>query len=101
MRRSVAVTVEMDGTELLGDLVERLATVGCMVLTIDDRSCRIVHPGATDPAEEWSEIRFFLRAWESSRGVRVKVRPGRVPAPRVEDYGPAARSSGFSIRPCS
>ena len=98
----MAVTVEIEQPQLLADLVERLASVGCMALAIGDRSCRVVYPGAVDAAEEWIEIRFFVRAWQSSRGVRLTLSPARAPAPVVEvAYGAAARSSGFSIKPCS
>ena len=102
----MGVTIEIEQPELLGDLLSSLAAVGCLASAVDERACRVVHVGAKDAAEEVQELRFFLRAWEARRGAAVTLRaePAPVdarPAAGRAAYGAAARSSGFSIKPCS
>jgi len=103
MRQTMGVTVEIAQPELLTDLVNSLAASGCLTSAVDDRICRVVHMGAHDAAEELTELRFYLRAWQARRGAEVTVRtepaPPEEPVPLV--YGAAARSNGFSIKPCS
>jgi hypothetical protein len=50
-----------------------------MTRAIDDRACRVVHVRAVDAAEEWNELRFFLRAWQARHGVEVSLRPDQTP----------------------
>jgi hypothetical protein len=71
----VGVTVEIAQPGLLPDLVGQLSASGCMTRAVDERRCRVVHLHATDAAEEWYELRFFLRAWEAAHGVAVVLRP--------------------------
>lgn len=73
---ALGILLEIQTPALLPELVERLAANGCVTRTIDDRVCHVVHPGAVDAAEEWLEVRFFLRAWQASHGgVEVTLRP--------------------------
>jgi hypothetical protein len=74
---TVAVTVELGKPGLLPELVRRLAASGCMTREVDERVCRVVHVQAVDAAEEWYELKFFLRAWQTTHGVEVTVRPDR------------------------
>lgn len=71
----MAVTVEIGKPGLLPELVGRLAASGCMTREVDEQVCRVVHLQAVDAAEEWYELRFFLRAWQAAHGVEVSVRP--------------------------
>jgi len=76
--------VEIQKPSLLPELVERLASTGCVTRTIDDRVCHVVVPAAADAAEEWQEMHFFLRAWRAKNGnVEVTLRPDTI--------GPRAR----------
>jgi hypothetical protein len=75
----MGVTVEIEKPGLLPDLVRRLSDHGCMTRAVDDRVCRVCHPRAIDAAEEWQELRFFLRAWQAQHGVVVSLRPERMP----------------------
>jgi hypothetical protein len=84
MGPAVALTIEIEGTTLVGELVECLAAAGCLVVALDDRRCRIVHPDAVDAVEEWNEVRFFARAWQAGRDVRLTIHPERVPAARAQ-----------------
>jgi hypothetical protein len=72
---TMTVTIEIAQPGLLPELVERLSEHGCMTRPIDEGVCQVVHVHATDAAEEWYELRFFLRAWEAAHGVEVVVRP--------------------------
>jgi hypothetical protein len=76
----MGVTVEIEQPGLLPDLLERLAATGCTTQSVDDHVCRVVHVHAVDAAEEWYELRFFLRAWETRHGVGVVLRPDWQPA---------------------
>lgn len=71
----MGVTVEIAAPGLLPDLVGRLSASGCMTRALDERVCRVVHLHAVDAAEEWYELRFFLRAWGVENGVGVMLRP--------------------------
>jgi hypothetical protein len=71
----LGVTVEIAKAGLLSDLVNHLAASGCMTSPVDDCACRVVHVQASDAAEEWYELTFFLRAWQARHGVNVNVRP--------------------------
>jgi hypothetical protein len=71
--------LEIQTPSLLPDLVERLTATGCVTRTIDDRVCHVVHPAATDAAEEWQEVHFFLRAWQAKNGgVEITLRPDTI-----------------------
>ena len=72
---TMGVTVEIAAPGLLPELVGRLSANGCMTRAMDERVCRVVHLQAVDAAEEWYELRFFLRAWEVENGVEVTLRP--------------------------
>ena len=98
----MGVTFQIETPELMHDLVGRLAASGCLTSAIDERACQVVHTRALDAREEWHELRFFLRAWQARHGVEATLRPARAPAGTTRwNYGVAARSSGFSINPCS
>jgi hypothetical protein len=98
----MGVTFEIDSPELMPDLVGRLSASGCLTSAVGERACRVAHMRAVDAREEWHELRFFLRAWQARHGVEATLRPARAPAGSTSwDYGVAARSSGFSINPCS
>jgi hypothetical protein len=75
MRSTMGVTIEIAAPGLLPDLVVELSANGCMTRAMDERVCRVVHLHAVDAAEEWYELRFFLRAWEVRNGVEVTLRP--------------------------
>ena len=71
--------LEIQTPSMLPKLVERLAANGCVTRTIDDRVCHVVHTDATDAAEEWQEMHFFLRAWTAKNGgVEVTLRPDAI-----------------------
>jgi hypothetical protein len=75
----VGVMLEIKKPSLLPDLVERLTACGCVIRKIGDRVCHVVHPGASDAAEEWQEVHFFLRAWQAKNGgVEVTLRPDTI-----------------------
>jgi hypothetical protein len=71
----MTVTIEIAQPGLLPELVERLSEHGCTTHPVDECVCQVVHVDATDAAEEWYELRFFLRAWEVAHGVEVVLRP--------------------------
>jgi hypothetical protein len=71
----VGLIVEIATPELLPDLIRRLSEHRCLAHAVGDRVCRIVHLDAHDPAEEWHEVRFFVRAWQARHGVEAKVSP--------------------------
>jgi hypothetical protein len=85
MTSTVGVTVEIAQPGLLPELLGRLSAHGCMARAIDERACRVVHVDAIDAAEEWYELRFFLRAWEAAHGVEVSLRPDWQRAPDGPD----------------
>ena len=75
----VGVMLEIKTPSLLPELVERLTATGCVTRAIDDRVCHVVHPDASDAAEEWQEVHFFLRAWQAKNGgVEVTLRPDTI-----------------------
>ena len=76
---TLGVMLEIQTPSLLPALVEQLTATGCVTREIDDRVCHVVHPAALDAAEEWLEMRFFLRAWQASNGgVEVILRPDTI-----------------------
>jgi hypothetical protein len=81
---TLGVLLEIQTPALMPELVERLAAGGCVAHPIDDRVCHVVHSEARDAIEEWSELRFFVRAWQASRGVEVTLRPDAAPAAAAE-----------------
>jgi hypothetical protein len=46
---------------LAGDLLRS----GCVPTRVDDETVDVIHPDATDAREARTELRFFLRAWQS------------------------------------
>jgi len=71
--------LEIEKPSLLPELVARLTATGCVTRTIDDRVCHVVHTAASDAAEEWQEVHFFLRAWTAKNGgVEVTLRPDTI-----------------------
>jgi hypothetical protein len=75
----VGLMLEIQKPSLLPELVERLTANGCVTRAIDERVCHVVHPDAVDAAEEWQEVRFFLRAWQARNGgVEVTLRPDTI-----------------------
>ena len=81
---ALGVLLEIQTPALLPELVERLTANNCVTRVIDDRVCHVVHSEALDAAEEWNELRFFVRAWQASRGVEVTLRPEEPPAREAE-----------------
>jgi hypothetical protein len=79
--------LEIQTPALLPALLERLEANGCETLAIGDRIGHVVQPDAVDAAEEWCEVRFFVRAWGASQGgVEVTLRP--------DDVSPGALAAG-------
>jgi hypothetical protein len=82
MSLTMGVIVEIQDPGPLPALVEWLATAGCVTRMIGDGACHVVHADATDAAEEWQEVQFFLRAWQAqNRGAVVTLHPDVIPAP--------------------
>ena len=76
---AVGVMLEIQSPSLLPELVERLTANGCVTRPIDDRVCHVVHTDAADAAEEWTEVQFFLRAWQARNGgVEITLRPDTI-----------------------
>jgi hypothetical protein len=67
--------IEIHSPALLPDLVEQLEAGGCVARAVGDCICLVTHSAAVDAAEEWSELRFFLRAWQANRGVQITLLP--------------------------
>ena len=65
---AVGVTLEIGKPSLLPVLMERLEANGCVTDERGEGVCHVVHPQAADAAEEWLELRFFLRAWQTRHG---------------------------------
>jgi len=88
------VMIEIGSPELVPELAAAFAAGGCVVHLTGGGRCSVLHPDAIDAAEEWAEIRFFLRAWQASLGVRASLSPER---PRFSIHapvrGPAHRSA--------
>lgn len=57
--------VHVSDPRCLGTLIDDLARGGCVPAKVDDETVEVVHPAASDADEAWTEMRFFLRAWES------------------------------------
>ena len=64
----MGVTLEIEKPSLLPVLMERLEANGCVADELGEGVCHVVHPQAADAAEEWLELRFFLRAWQARHG---------------------------------
>jgi hypothetical protein len=87
----VGVTLEIQTPALLPELVERLAANGCVARPVGKRRCHVSHPEAVDSTEELAELRFFLKAWQASRGgVALTLKPDASP----DEVDPDAVSSG-------
>ena len=61
----VALTVHVNRTDCVADLVAALRHSGCGVQRTGPRACRVVHSDALDEREALVEVAFFLRAWEA------------------------------------
>lgn len=60
-----AMRVHISDSRCLGTLIDDLARGGCVPAKVDDETVEVVHPAASDADEAWTELRFFLRAWQS------------------------------------
>ncbi len=56
--------VRLSQPRLLAELVESFNRNDCVAHRADDETCAVVHVHANDPAEAWTEVAFFLRAWQ-------------------------------------
>ena len=65
----VALTVHLNRTDCVADLVAALRHSGCGVQRTGPRACRVVHSDALDEREALVEVAFFLRAWEAGHPV--------------------------------
>jgi hypothetical protein len=60
----MAMTIKINPSELLADLMTTLARSGCPTAPTATGVCQVRHPLASTEQEEWLEIAFFVRAWE-------------------------------------
>lgn len=60
-----AMRVQISDSRCLGTLIDDLVRGGCLPAKVDDETVEVVHPAASDADEAWTELRFFLRAWQS------------------------------------
>lgn len=68
--------VHVSDSGCLGTLIDDLLRGGCVPAKVDDETVEVVHPAASDADEAWTELRFFLRAWQSRHPqVVVKMTP--------------------------
>jgi hypothetical protein len=58
--------VHLSDPRCLGTLIDDLVRSGCVPAKVDDETVEVVHPAASDADEAWAEMRFFLRAWQST-----------------------------------
>ena len=59
------MTVRISDSSWLGTLIEDLLRGGCVPAKVDDDTIVVIHPEAVDATEAQTELRFFLRAWQS------------------------------------
>ena len=57
--------VHVSDSSFLGKLVEDLLRGGCVPSRVDSETLEVIHPDAADASEARTELRFFLRAWQS------------------------------------
>ena len=60
-----ALSVHVNRTELVDDLVSSLRRSGCPARRTGPWSCTVRHATAVDEREARVELVFFLRAWQS------------------------------------
>jgi hypothetical protein len=65
--------VHLSDSSYLFELVHDLLRGGCVSRTVDEETLEVVHPDAESADEALTELRFFLRAWQS-RHPDVNVR---------------------------
>jgi hypothetical protein len=61
----IALTVHVNRTDLVDELVSSFRRSGCAAHRVGDRACRVVHTAAGDETEARTEVAFFLRAWQA------------------------------------
>ena len=61
----IAMRVHVSDSRCLGTLIDDLARGGCVPAKVDDETVEVVHPAASDADEAWTELSFFVRAWQS------------------------------------
>jgi hypothetical protein len=59
-----AMRVHISDPRCLATLIDDLVRGGCVPAKVDE-TVEVVHPAASDADEAWTELRFFLRAWQS------------------------------------
>lgn len=59
--------VRIDNPNLMNDLLDVLADSDCVAVRTGADVCEVLHPAAA-LREQRIELRFFLRAWASTRG---------------------------------
>lgn len=59
------MTVHVNRSELVDDLVASFRGSGCLARRIGRRTCTVEHNAAHDDAEALLEVTFFLRAWQT------------------------------------
>ena len=57
--------VHVSDPSFLAALVEDLLRGGCVPSRVDYETVDVIHPDAVDAREAQTELRFFLRAWQS------------------------------------
>ena len=68
------VRIRISEPRLLPQLIDSLVRADCLARLVDEATCEVVHPFASDEREMWTELRFFLRAWEGKvGGVRTEL----------------------------
>jgi hypothetical protein len=60
----MALQLELSDADLLAEVMGALSRNGCLTNRITPKVCRIVYPHASDAREAWTEVRFFIRAWQ-------------------------------------
>jgi hypothetical protein len=60
-----ALTVHLNRSDLVDDLVTAFCDSGCGAQRVGLRSCTVEHRSAHDEREARVEVTFFLRAWQS------------------------------------
>jgi hypothetical protein len=68
------VRVHVSDPSLLAALVEDLLRGGCAPSRVNHETVDVIHRDAVDAREAQTELRFFLRAWQSRHpGVLVTL----------------------------